>query len=251
MSEHNKFYRNYYHNQYCQNQKYKAIGDIISNIVVPEIRTILSFVPDCYFLESKKFDSSVIPLIVDEASPERSSVIITSDVFDTLYLMEKNFVTLYIKRRYANLTIISDVEAAVQSIITGVDAFQLTTFNEDMYFKLLLSVKGSKIRNIQSAKGFGYGKFIKLVNDAIGSGSILRDFKSIDSIIDIFPEKYREDIRTAYKCTDIRFQFSLLTDADKKMILDQIIDLSDIQSVENLNNVRFQKYQINIPGLLQ
>lgn len=250
MKEYNKSYRNFYRNKYTQNPKSSFVGSLFTEIIVPELKMILNYIPNCYLIETTDIDSSVVPLIIAEKDKSYTNIILSSDVFDSLYLFEKNFITLYIKRRFSNFKIISDVESAVQSIIVDEDIYQLSILYEEMYYKLLLSIKGSRIRNIKSAKGFGYMKFVKIINDAINSGRILKDFKSIDSIIDIFPEKYRNDIKLAFLCTDIRFQYSLLTNSDKETVFNQIIDLEDRVSVESLNNVRFHDYNINIQGLL-
>jgi len=140
-----------------QNPQYKSIGQLMSEIVIPEIELILSYIKDCYFIKTKRFDSSVVPLIVSKFDTSSKNVIITSDVFDTLYLYKKEFVTIYIKRRFGSLKVFSDVDSTIQSIVTDTDPFELTIFRSELYYKLLLSIKGSKIRNIKSAKGFGYG----------------------------------------------------------------------------------------------
>ena len=80
---------------------------------------------------------------------------------------------------------------------------------------------------------------------------ILKEFESIDSILQLFPEKYQEDIKNAFLCSDIGLQSTLLTDADRNDVLSQCIDKVDIASVEALNNQRFLDFPINLPGLLE
>ena len=139
----------------------------------------------------------------------------------------------------------------MRSIIKDENPFDLTIFNYEMYYRLLLSMKGSKVRNIRSAKGFGYGKFTKILKEGLENGMILKEFESIDSILQLFPEKYQEDIKNAFLCSDIGLQSTLLTDADRNDVLSQCIDKVDIASVEALNNQRFLDFPINLPGLLE
>ena len=91
---------------------------------------------------------------------------------------------------------------------------------------------------------------MKLLKEGIDKGVILRDFASIDSVIDLFPEQYRLDIKTAFQCTSIDTQYSLLSDTDIENIKSQIIDKIDIESIEALNNKRFLEFPINLQGLL-
>ena len=252
MRVYNKYYRTYYYNQYMQNPQFRDLGKLINSFVIPDIELILSYVYGCYFVKSKRFDGSLIPYIIAEHDSESTqSIIVTSDVFDTLYYFQPSVQVIYIKRNFSNLTICSSVEETVRSIIKDENPFDLTIFNYEMYYRLLLSMKGSKVRNIRSAKGFGYGKFTKILKEGLENGMILKEFESIDSILQLFPEKYQEDIKNAFLCSDIGLQSTLLTDADRNDVLSQCIDKVDIASVEALNNQRFLDFPINLPGLLE
>lgn len=249
MSVYNKFYRSYYHNRYMENPQFRAMGEVMNKIIIPEIELIISYVPGCYFIKSKTFDGSIIPQIVSTFSDSKN-VIITGDVFDTLYLFNPNFVTIYIKRRFQHFNVYSDLDGVIQSIVKDASPFDLTIFNSEMYFRLLMSIKGSKIRNIRSAKGFGYVKFLNLLKRGLDNDIVLKDFESIDSIIQLFPDKYKEDIRNAFRCTSIDTQFELLNDTDIEYVKSQIIDKVDMESLEALNNKRFLEFPINLSGLL-
>lgn len=250
MSVYNKYYRNYYHNRYMQNPQFRDMGKIMNTLIIPEIELITSYIPDCYFIKSKTFDGSLIPMVCSNFS-DAKNVIITADVFDTLYLFNPNFMTVYIKRRYPNFTVTSEIDTTVQTIIKDENPFDLTIFNSELYYRLLISIKGSKIRNIRSAKGFGYGKFMKLLKEGIDRDIVLRDFESIDSVIQLFPDKYREDIKSAFQCTGLDIQYSLLNEIDIEGIKSQIVDKVDIPSLEALNNQRFLEFPINLQGLLE
>ena len=249
MNIYNKYYRSYYHNRYMNNPQFRLMGDVMHKIIIPEVELILSYVPGCYFIKSKTFDGSIIPQIVSTFSNAKN-VIITGDVFDTLYMFNPNFLTIYIKRRFQHFNVYSDIENVVQSIVKDVSPFDLTIFNTEMYFRLLLSIKGSKIRNIRSAKGFGYPKFLSILKKGIEKDIVLRDFESIDSIIQLFPETYQDDIKTAFRCTSIDTQFDLTNDMNIEFVKSQIVDKLDMESLEALNNKRFLEFPINLSGLL-
>ena len=245
----NKYYRSYYRNRYGNNPQFRSMGNLLTSIIIPEVKLILQYVPDCYFIESKSFDGSIIPKVISSFSDSKN-VIISGDIFDTLYMYDPLFTVIYIKRRFQYFNVMSDIESTIQSIIKNESPFDLNIFTSELYFRLLLSIKGSKIRNIRSAKGFGYSKFLTLLQNGIRDNVILQDLKSLDSIIKLFPEKYQEEIKEAFQCTDINTQSRLINQADIDDIKSQMIDKIDIESVEALNNKRFFNYPINITSLI-
>jgi hypothetical protein len=211
MNIYNKYYRSFYQNRFSQNPQFKQMGNLLIDTVIPEIKLILEYVPNCYFLESSSFDSSIIPMIIGN----EKNILISGDSFDTLYFLNPKFITIYLKGRFSHRTIITELPVAVQSITNHDNPFELIIFNSSLYYKLLLSIKGSKIRNISSSKGFGYTKFMKLLTEGIEKNIVLKDFESIESIIQLFPEKYQDDIKLAFQCTDIDIQYSLLRNCSK------------------------------------
>lgn len=249
MEVYNKYYRSFYKNKYMKNPQFKQVGELLNSVVIPEIELILFYVPGCYLIRAKTFDGSVIPRIIASHTGYKN-VIVTGDVFDTLYLFDPDFITLYIKRRYQYFSVTSDIDETVQSIVKDQSPFDLTIFNSEMYYRLLLAVKGSKIRNIQSTKGFGYGRLMNILKEGMDNGLVIRDFESLDSIIQLFPENYRENLKNAFTCTSISTQFDLLSDVDKSLVYDQIIDKVDMQSLDALNNRRFLDYPINLQALV-
>lgn len=252
MEIYNKFYRSFYHNKYMQNPQFKSIGKLITEVIVPEINMILSYVDQCYFIQTDRFDGSIIPMVIAKDDPTYKNIIITSDIYDSLYLFRKEFITIYIKRKFQYFKVFSDPEAVVQSIVQpqNVDLYDIQLFYSELYFKLLLSIKGSKIRNIKSSKGFGYGKLIQIIVKGYEKGKVLEEFNSINSIIDIFPEKYQDSMKQSFDCMSLDTQFELLTTADKESVIIQIIDQVDENSLSSLNNERFINYQINLASLI-
>ena len=246
MTEFNKYYRSYYMNRYMSNPQFRDMSELLTTVIIPEVELILSYIPGCYFLKSKGFDSSVIPALVSSLNPADDNVIISGDVFDSQYMFNPIFHTVYIKRRFQHFGVASNIPDTVNSIVKDESPFDLAIFNSEMYFKLLLSIKGSKIRNIKSAKGFGYGRFMTLLKEGLNNGVVLKDFSSIGSITDLFPSKYREDIINAFQCTNIDTQITMTTESDIELMRTQMIDKSDIESVQALNNKRFLQYPLKL-----
>lgn len=249
MSVYNKDYRTYYHNKYAQDPKFNKMGKLLKDIIIEELALIISYIPGCYFIKAKRFDSSIIPYTISTFSNNKNAII-SGDLFDTLYMYDPNFITIYINRRFQHLRVTSDIPDTVQSIIKNESSFDLNIFNSEMYYRLLLSIKGNKIRNIKSARGLGYGKLINIIKKGIDNSIVLKDFESIDSIIELFPTEYRRDIKIAFQCTSIYTQYELMNEADIESIKHQIVDKFDISSLEALNNKRFLDFPINLQGLI-
>lgn len=250
MQVYNKYYRNFYRNRYLTNPQFKMMGDLMTDIIIPEVKLILSYIPDCYFITADGFDGSVIPQIISNFSPSKN-VIISGDIFDTLYMFNPNFITYYIKRRFSRFSLCTNIDSTVRSIIKDGSPFDFTIFNSELYFRLLLSIKGSKIRNINSTKGFGYIKFCTALRLGMQNGIVLNNFSNIESVIGLFPMTYAENLKNAFKCMSIDTQYKLLGEGDIENIKSQIIDKVDIESVELLNNKRFLEFPLNLQSLIE
>lgn len=251
MTSYDKFYRTYYQNHYTANPQFHAMSDLLLDTIIPEIRLILSYIPGCYFIKASGFDSSLVPHILANHLRADRNVILSGDLFDTQYLFQGGMDVIYIKRRFQHFGVMHTIPDIVASIIKEESRFDLTLFNSELYYRLLLTTKGSKIRNIKGSKGFGYTKFIQLLQDGMKRDIVLRDFSSIYSIAELFPEKYREDMIHAFQCLNLDTQISMLGENHVQSVLSQRIDKMDMESIQSLNNRRFLEYPIKLIYLLE
>lgn len=249
MEVYNKFYREYYYNKYTVDPKFSRMGELLNTVIVPEVKLILTYIPDCYLITSKSFDSSCIPKVISDATGTRG-VIVTADIFDSLYMFNTMMTVLLIRRHYHNLNVANNIEEALKIIFKKETELNMVIFANELYYRLLLSVHGSKVRNIKAAKWFGYTKLLSIINSNLEKGLVLTKASSLSSVIDIFPERYQKDIRSAFECTSIDHQVEMMTEADKQMVMEQIMDKTDLASVEALNNQRFLEFPINLQNLL-
>ena len=248
MFEYNKYYRNYYFNKYLHNPTYKSIGNLLNEIIIPEIDLIISYIPDVYFIKAQGFDSSIIPMEVNNKSDIHKNIIITMDIFDTLYLTQPEFSVIYIKRRYSNLSIFNNIQTVVSLLMKK--EIDNEVFNNDIYYRLLLTIKGSKIRNIDALKQIGFEKMYQMINDGINNDNLLKDYKSTNLVLGLFPKKYTDDIKGNLNCLNLNLHLNTLSNSDVDNIKLQIIDKYDMVSLEALNNKRFLEFPINITGLI-
>lgn len=250
MSIYNKFYREYYYNKYRTDPSFNLAGQLLNDTVIPELKLILSYVKNCYLIESNNFDSSVIPKVISTLN-KNLNIVISNDIFDTLYMFDPIFFTIYIKRRYSKLNVATNIEESVRSILKNMDVFDMAIFDVELYYKLLLIVHGSKIRNIKSSTGLGYTRLIKILKNGILGNNSVQQYSSLDSIIDLFPPKYKDELKQAFPCMSIDNQYELLNENDINSIKNQLINKVDERSINSLNNKRFLDFPINIEGLVK
>jgi hypothetical protein len=251
MREFNKYYRSYYSNHYTKNPNHKSIGELM-DIVIPEVELMLMYIPQCYLVRVNRFDASLIPSIISDHKPVDHNLIISSDLFDSLYFYRPRFTTIIHRRYFANVSTVSNPESAVQSIIRDESAMDCNVFlKEELYYRLLLVVHGSDIRNITGGRGLGTKRLLSILRNGIEAGMVLSGYNSIDSILSIFPEKYQSDLKVGLECVDLNKQLMLLGKADSDSVIAKLVDRTDNSGVLSLNNKRFIDFQINLTGLLE
>ena len=155
------------------------MGDVLTSIVIPEIELIMSYMPNCYFIKSKNFDGSIIPMAINSFNGKRA-IVISGDVFDSLYLFDPNFITIYINRKFQHFKVCSTIDDTIQSIVKNESPIDLTIFRSELYYRLLLSIKGSKItlefQDFQLEYERNYGK--EDISEVVVNGEITFDMKT-------------------------------------------------------------------------
>ena len=245
MQAYKKYYRTFYFNKYNQNPQFRDVMNVIKQNVIKETKLIVDYIPNIYFVQTNDIDSFLIPYILQG----EKNVILSTDIFDSLYFFKPNFLPIIIRRKYKDMKLLSSIEDCISLLTKESDLFKTSIFQSELYYRLLLTIEGSKIRNLNSMKELGYEKLLSLLNDGIRQGVVLKDFSSLESIIDLFPEKYRKELKESFPCVSIDFQYEMLSEVDISAVKEQLVDKMDMVSVESLNNKRFLNYPINLTGL--
>ena len=251
--QYNEDFRSYYLNKYNTNPKFVLLTEALINEILPKVKTICDFIPDVYYITSKNIDSSLIPLIFAEKYPERKNFVISSDKYETQLVFEPNFVHhLFLRSgKSASLSCKLDEYLHVLSRMDISDEEKELYKNRSFYL-LLLACIGDKYRSVEGISGIGLKTLTKTIIEGINSRIITKDTKSIDLLCEIFSEDKKEEIKKNFLSLDIENSFSLLLDGDKKEILSQAVDRSDLNSLLNLNRTMFNKTTpVRIESLLK
>lgn len=244
-----KFYRNYYYNKYKQNPEFKNIFRLLQ-IIVPDLKLITQFIDGVYFITTKEIDSSLVPKLL---SSDIQSIVLTEDIFDTIYLFD-NIKVLYIKRDFnknSQSVVFSSPAEIADKILNYDNPFELIVFNSELYFKLLLTFNGSQVRNLQSLSSDGCSiiNFAENLRNKIKEGVLLENFKSLSSVLSFLPKKVQSELSQSFKGFDLNVHLSQVNELIKEELKEQIVDHFDFDSIMSLNNQRFLEFPVNLIDL--
>ena len=246
-------FRSYYLNKYTGNPRFILLGDRLRNEILPEVRTICEFIPNVYLITGKNIDSGVIPYIIGQAMPDRKNLIISGDIHDTQYTYEPNYIDHLHLRSYNSNILACTTEGYLKTIAKTdqVPAELVELFKNGSFYRTFLACVGDKYRSIEGIRGIKLAKMVKILVDALEESKITKDTRSASLLADLFPEEIREDIYHNILMLDIRNAYDLLCDGDKKQIVSQIVDRSDINALQRLNQTKLFTNQLRLESLLK
>ena len=245
-----KYYRNCYYNKYKNNPEFKNIYNLLK-IAIPDLELILNFVNGAYLTKVSDCDGSIVPKLISQNS-DRINILISEDLFDSLYLFE-NFKVIYIKRSFSkniNRCVFTEPIGIVSSLVDYDDIFNLALFENEMFFKLLLDFNGSPIRNLSSFTDdtLALNDFTDLLINESRKNSIIKNFESIKSLNSIFSKKLLTDLAKSFKAFDLNLHLFKVKNEDN--ILNNLIDKFDNENLMALNNQRFLDFPLKIVDLI-
>ena len=252
QKKYNEDYRSYYLTKFNTNPKFVLFTEKLKKSILPDVRTICEFIPDVYYLSSNNIEGSLIPYIIGNNS-NRKNLLITGELYDTQYTFIENFNNHYIRRRFSEQIIASNIDDYLSFIskeekneIKGVDYL----YNSHSLYCTLLSILGDKSRSIDGVCGYAFKTLSKLIYNGLNTNIIRQDTTSPDIIGTIFDdEDDKTDFINSYYCTNIISSFNELTNADITSVNNQICDRIDISSIKSLNSDRFYYHQLYLEGL--
>ena len=124
-------------------------------------------------------------------------------------------------------------------------------FKNGSFYRVLLSCLGDKYRSVEGIRGIKFGKMVYILMNALKEQKITKDTRNASLLADLFPDEVKEQIYNNLQVLDIRNEYEMLLDGDKKLILSQIVDRSDISALQHLNRTRFVNNQLRLECLLK
>lgn len=248
-------FRMFYINKHQRNPKYIMLGEILTKEVIPQVRTILDFVPGIYFITAENLDASAVPGIIHDIDPKRKNVILTSDILDTQYTDGLGYCTYLLKRTQEGLRTFYTKRGYLEYIIKNTSDLsysqELEFYSNSAFYALLLSCLGEKYRSLDGVPGLRSSSLIKLLDRGIRDKVITSASTELSVLLEVFPEISRDMVECNFKCIAIDEILRRVTDTQKSKISMQLVDRSDNNSLMKLNSTMFFNHPLLLEALTQ
>ena len=238
-SIYNKDYR-----MYCKFKFSEGSGNLpIQNLIIdtiPFIQLIIEYINGVYFIESKQIENSLVPYIVNEDLDNKvKNFIISGDLYDLQYV-NHDYNIIIPKGENSFICTKNNTIKYLQSIYECKGKY---TFSSN-FISFILSVIGSKYRNIYNIKGIGMKSVFKIIQKAIDNKLVSNNIDNIYLLISIIKNSFRNDIIDNFKLVDLNYQYTQLNKKDIYEITCQIKDKFDNVALKKINDKYFDEFPI-------
>ena len=249
-----KNYRERFIYNYTDNPSFSSINKVLST-TIPNVKTIVNYIEDCYFLTTARYESSVIPILLCNESQldGQLNILISRDMYDLQYV-NRGFLVLYPKGEESCIIYKINLFDFISERYKIDEKYKLPSY----VFPFVLSVVGDKRRNIEGVKGWGWKTVYKEVSKLFKSlGIDDSEVVPLESLITSIREsKYRdysvkEKIARNLVCTDVLRQCKMITNSQKMDTTKELINKFEPNALNKLNDNYFVRNPIDIIGLEQ
>lgn len=205
------------------------------NEAVKLTETILKYVPGMYFIKCNRFDSYMIPHVIDDyVTNKRDRIIISGDSLMTNYQFYDNTKISY--SRYAGKSIahLSDPMMIVQSMTKINEDIMCEFVKNKVCFNMLNTIVGDFDRGIVGLPQASITSVAYSLLRCMEKREIPTDPKSIESILPAIDKTYHDYIKKSYKLVDIEQHSELVQKSSIEKVKSQMIDLYDIDSLASI-----------------
>jgi len=217
---------------------YKLINDTIQFI-----QLIIEYIDGVYFIDSHSIENSLVPFIINEEFDDnKKNFIITGDLYDLQYVNHNCNIII----PKGDESFICTQKNTIKYLKMIYDCKGTYNFTSN-FIPFIISIIGSKYRNIYSIKGLGMKTTFKTIQKALDSKLVSNNIDNIHLLLNIIKPNIRDSIMQNYKCVDLCYQYSQLNKKDIYDIISQVKDRFDNIALKKIND----KYFIEYPIMLQ
>lgn len=200
------------------------------------VEIILKYVPNTYLIRCNRFDSYVIPNIIDDYENNgRHRIIVTGNSLMTNYSYMKNAHVIYSRYKRTGMCQISDPLMIVQSI-TKIDEDVMAAFTKNkVFYNLLNAIVGDFDRGIIGLTQLGISCFATNLLRAVEKRDIPENPESIESVLPAIDPAYHDYLRKSYPLIDICTHSMLIPQSQIEKVKSNMIDLYDIDGLRSLS----------------
>lgn len=199
------------------------------------ITTIMKYVPGMYMIRCNKFDSYVIPNVIDDyTNNKRDRIVISSNPLITNYQFSDRTKVIYSRYSHKGITQLSDPIMIVQSI-TKINEDILIEFTRNkVCFNLLNAIVGDFERGIIGLPQASITSTAYSLLRCMERHEIPSDPKSIDSILPAIDKSYHDYIKQAYPLVDVDLHSQMVQKSSIEKVKAQMIDLYDVDGLNSI-----------------
>lgn len=196
------------------------------------VEIVLKYVPKSYMIHCNRFDSYVIPNIIDDYTKNcRKRLIISGNPLMTSYSLENNAKVIYVKFKHQ----IVEPLMIVQSVSKIDDTIMETFIQNKVFYGLLNAVIGDYDRGLIGITQMGITSFAADLLRSVERSEIPSNPKNIESVLPIIQPGYHDYLRKAYPLVDIESHSKLIPQSMIEKVKSNMIDLFDIDGLSSLS----------------
>ena len=196
---------------------------------------IMNYVPGMYLIKTKRFDSYVIPEVIDDyKNNKRDRIIVSGNPLMTSYQFSERTMVLYSRFTREGMTQLSDPIAIAQSI-TKIDEDIMREFVQNkVCFNLLNAIVGDYERGIIGLPQTSITTTAYNLLKRIERHEIPENPKSVESILPAIDKKYHDYIKQAYPLIDVELHAQLVPQSMIEAVKTQMVDKYDIDGLNSI-----------------
>lgn len=253
--KYNDEYRSFYINKFIMNPRYQLLGGSLIGTIVPNLKKIMEFIPDVHFIKARDIEGSLVPFIIANSDKSYKNFLISADIYESQYqLYSDRFCTHIIRNiiggsgpRTVFDTLQKTLEYLFKDQEKNIENSEILA--NPIYYSLVMSAAGDKLRSIDPLKGIGYKTFLRYLAVAVANREITDTTKTLESVISSLPIEEPEQTVQNFRCINLEDQLENLTDDNIFAITNQIVDRFDYNSLLQLNATRYKDYPLMLQEL--
>ena len=205
------------------------------NEAIKRVEIILKYIPSSYFVRCDKFDSYVVPNIMDDYEHSgRHRVIVTGNSFFTNYVYMKNAHLIYSRYNGFKVQQLFDPIMIVQSV-SKIDEEIMSTFIKNrVFYNILSEIIGDFDRGIIGLTQLGLSTFAADLLRAVERHEVPENPASVESVLPVLKPTFHDYLRKAYPLVDIPSHTNLLKPSMIEKVKSDLVDLYDIDGLSKI-----------------
>ena len=206
------------------------------NESIKRVEVVLKYIPNSYLIRCNRFDSYVVPNIIDDYdNNKKHRIIITGNSLMTNYCYMPRTHIIYSRYKHTGMSQISDPLMIVQSITKIDDEIMSTFIQNKVFYNLLNSIIGDYDRGIIGLTQVGMSCFASNLLRAVEKREIPDDPESIETVLPVIDKAFHDYLRKSYPLVDIKEHSMMIPQSLIEKTKSGMIDLYDIDGLRSLS----------------